>query len=141
METSENLFGFEQIGVGSESDSTLIFEEIRKEEEEYQLGESDDTDSTDGVFDFLGALSEKIPEEFDELLDDNTDKKRFIRALTRIFVLPLNTKIDTHEKIKKKILKIAIETTIEIWSGQNLLQEDHPKKVYSIGMDGQQRVQ
>lgn len=44
METSKNLFGFEQIGVGSESDSTLIFEEIRKEEEDYLLGESDDTD-------------------------------------------------------------------------------------------------
>ena len=44
METSKNLFGFEQIGVGSESDSTLIFEEIRKEEEDYLLGESGDTD-------------------------------------------------------------------------------------------------
>ena len=106
METSQNLFGFEQIGVDSESDSTLIFEEIRQEEEEYLLGESDAIDSTDGVFDFLGALSEKIPEEFDELLDDNTDKKHFIRALTRTFVLPLNTKIDTPEKIKKKYLKL-----------------------------------
>ena len=106
METSENLFGFEQIGVCSESDSTLIFEEIRKEEEEYLLGESGDTDSTDGVFNFLEALSEKNPEEPDELLEDNTDKKRFIRALTRIFVLPLNTKIDTPEIIKKKYLKL-----------------------------------
>ena len=52
METSENLFGFEQIGVGAEIDSTLIFEEIRKEVKEYLLEESDDTDSTDGVSTF-----------------------------------------------------------------------------------------
>ena len=52
METSENLFGFEQIGVGAEIDSTLIFEEIRKEVKEYLLEGSDDTDSTDGVSTF-----------------------------------------------------------------------------------------
>lgn len=44
METSENLFGFEQIHVGSEIDSTLIFEEMKKEIEQYLLGKSDDTD-------------------------------------------------------------------------------------------------
>ena len=86
--------------------------------ENYLLGESEDTDSTDGVFDFLSTLSEKIQEEFDELLDGNTDKKRFLKALTKIFALLLNRKVDTPEKIKK-ILKIAVETTIKIWQGQN----------------------
>ena len=112
MALSKNLFGFEEIDVSSTSDSTLIFEEIRKEVQEYLLEESDDTDSTDGIFDFLSTLSDKIQEEFD------TNKKRFLRALTRIFTLPLNTKVDTPEKIKR-ILKIAVETTITIWSGQN----------------------
>ena len=87
MELTKNLFRFKQIDDGTNIDSTLIFEEIRKEVEEYLLGESEDTDSTDGVFYFLSTLSEKIQEEFDELLDDNTDKKRFLRALTRIFAL------------------------------------------------------
>ena len=87
MESTKNLFRFKQIDDGTNIDSTLIFEEIRKEVEEYLLGESEDTDSTDGVFYFLSTLSEKIQEEFDELLDGNTDKKRFLRALTRIFVL------------------------------------------------------
>ena len=54
-----------------------------------------------------------MQEEFDELLDSNTDKKRFLGALTRIFTLILNAKVDTPEKIKK-ILKITIETTIKI---------------------------
>ena len=88
----KNLFGFKQIDVSSTADSTLIFEEIRKEVEEYLLEESDDADSTDEIFDFLSTLSDKIQEEFDELLDGNTDKKRFFRALTRIFALRLNTK-------------------------------------------------
>ena len=87
MESTKNLFRFKQIDDGTNIDSTLIFEEIRKEVEEYLLSESEDTDSTDGVFYFLSTLSEKIQEEFDELLDGNTDKKRFLRALTRIFAL------------------------------------------------------
>ena len=76
MEMSENLFGFEHIEVSSEIDGTLIFEEIRKEIEEYLLGESDNTELTDGVFDFLTRLYEKIQEEFDKLLDSDCDKKR-----------------------------------------------------------------
>ena len=118
MELTKNLFSFKQIDDSANIDSTLIFEEIRKEVENYLLGESEDTDSTDGVFDFLSTLSEKIQEEFDELLDGNTDKKRFLKALTKIFALLLNRKVDTPEKIKK-ILKIVVETTIKIWQGQN----------------------
>ena len=118
MALLKNLFGFEQIDVGSIADSTLIFEEIRKEVEEYLLEESDDVDSTDRIFDFLSTMSDKIQEKFDELLDGNTDKKRFLRALTRIFTLLLNTKVDTPEKIKR-IVKISVETTIKLWQGQN----------------------
>ena len=73
---SENLFGFEHTEVSSETDSTLIFEEIRKEVEEYLLGESDSTELTDRVFDFLTTLYEKIQEEFDKLLDSDSNKKR-----------------------------------------------------------------
>ena len=118
MESTKNLFSFKQIDDRTNIDSTLIFEEIKKEVEDCLLRESEDTVSTDGVFDFLSTLSEKIQEEFDQLLDGNTNKKRFLRALTGIFALLLNTKVDTSEKIKK-ILKIAVETTIIIWQGQN----------------------
>ena len=73
----------------------------------------------DGVFDFLPTLSKNIQEEYDKLLDSNTDNKRFLRALTRIFVLLLNAKVDTPEKIKKNKLKIVVETIIKISQGQN----------------------
>ena len=86
--------------------------------EEYLLDESDDTDSTYGILDFTAELSNKIQKEFDKFTNGDSDKKRFLKALTRIFALLLNTKIDTPEKIKK-ILRIALETTVKIWSGQN----------------------
>ena len=117
-ESSKNLSGFSQIGTVTNVDTILIFEGIRKELEGYLLEQSDDTDSTDGVLDFLAALSDKIWEEFEELLDGDSDKKRFLMVLTRIFALLLNTKVDMPEKIKK-ILKIAIETMVKLWSGQN----------------------
>ena len=94
--------------------TTLIFEEINKELEEYLLEKSYDTDLTDGVFDFLESLSAKVQEEFDELLEGDSDKKRFIKALMRVFALLLNALVNTADKVKW-ILKIAVETTLRIW--------------------------
>ena len=78
----------------------LIFEEINKELEEYLLEKSNDADSTDGVFDFLELLSAKVQEEFDELLEGDSNKKRFIKALMHIFALLLNTLVNTADKVK-----------------------------------------
>ena len=101
MELSENLFDLKQIKAGVETSNTLIFEEITRELEEYLLKESDDADSIDSVFNFLISLADQVQGEFEELLDGDSDKKRFLRALSKIFTLILNTKVDTSEKIKK----------------------------------------
>ena len=69
--------------------------------------------ATDGVFDFLSQLSDSKKDKFDELLAGESDRKRFVRALSRIFALLLNTKVD--------IVKINIETTLKIW--QKLRQQ------------------
>ena len=114
VEMLENLFGLEHIVANIGTDNTLIFEEITRKLEVYLLEESNDADSTDGVFDFLTSLADQVQEEFEELLDGKRDKKRFLRALSKIFALLLNTKVDTGEKIKK-ILKIAIESNIKKW--------------------------
>ena len=76
-----------------------------------------DTDLTDGVFDFLETLSNQVQENFDELIGEDTDKKQFIRALTCIFALLLNTKVNTVEKIKR-ILEIVVETMLKAWQRQ-----------------------
>ena len=114
MASRNDLFSLEQIKVKKTSaDATLIFEEIHKDIREY-LTEEIDTDSTEGVFDLLENLTNRLQEDFDDLIGQDTDKKRFVKALTKIFALLLNTKVDTAGKIKR-ILKIALETTLKIW--------------------------
>ena len=73
MISTENLFGFEQIEVDDEVDTTLIFEEINKKLEEYLLEKSIDNNSTDGVFDFLESLTNRVQKYFHELMGEDTD--------------------------------------------------------------------
>ena len=118
MASGNHLFSLEQIEVEETSvDATRIFEEIHKEIRK-NLTEEIDTDLTDGVFYFLENLTNRLQEDFDELIGEDNDKKRFIKALTRIFALLLNTKVGTTDKIKR-ILKIAVETSLKIWQGPN----------------------
>ena len=116
IEMLKDLFSSEQKQTPTEIDSIVIFNEIRKDLEDYLLEQSEDVNSTDGVFEFLSSLSEKIQEEFNKLLGEDNDK-RFIKELAKVLALHLNRKFNTAEKIKK-ILKVAIETTINIWSRQ-----------------------
>ena len=99
MASPTNLFGLEQIDNNKILDTSLILEEINRELEKYLLEKSEDADSSDGVFEFLEGLSKRIQDEFDELIGEDNDKKRFIKALMRIFALLLNTKVDTADKI------------------------------------------
>ena len=116
IEMLKDLFSSEQKQTPTEIDNIVIFNEIRKDLEDYLLEQSEDVNSTDGVFEFLSSLSEKIQEEFNKLLGEDNDK-RFIKELAKVLALLLNRKFNTAEKIKK-ILKVAIETTINIWSRQ-----------------------
>ena len=104
---------------GFKSDNALILEEITRELKAYLSRESGDEDSTDSIFDILPSISDSVQEEFDEVISDYSDKKLFLRALSRIFALLLNTKVDTAEKIKRN-LKIAIEMTLKIWQEPRL---------------------
>ena len=99
--STTNLFGFEQIESKSGVDTTLIFEELNKELEENLLEKRVGTYSTDGIFDFLETLTNYVKEDFEEFIGEDTSKNRFVRGLTRIFALLLNTKVDTGDKIKK----------------------------------------
>ena len=63
----------------------LIFEELTRELEAYLARETDHKDSTDGIFDLLSSISDSVQEEFEELISGDSDKKRFLRAFSRIF--------------------------------------------------------
>ena len=78
MTSGNDLFSLEQIEVEKTStDATLIFEDIHKEIREY-LTKEIDTDSTDGVFGLLENLTNRLHEDFDELIGRDNNKKRFV---------------------------------------------------------------
>ena len=112
-EQIENLFD-DCIDNSDKTAGAELLEKINKELEVFLSTETNEADKTDWIFDLLRDLSDSVQEEFEELVAGSSDKKRFIRALSRIFALLLNTKVDTTKKIKR-ILKIAIETTLKIW--------------------------
>ena len=62
-------------------------------------------------------MTNRLQKDLDDLISDDTDKKHFIKTLMRVFAVLLNTKVDTVDKLKK-ILRIAVETTLKIWRRQ-----------------------
>ena len=68
---------------------------------EFLLEQQVEEDSTDGAFDFLDNLTNRLQEDFDEIIGGDAKKKSFIRSLMRIFALFWNTKFDSFNKIKK----------------------------------------
>ena len=106
--TSENLFGLHETETDQIVDKTLLFEAITTELEEYLLRESDDADSTGVVFEVLSSISEQVQEEFNELLREDSCKKRFLKSLSKILTLLLNTKVTTPKKVKK-LFKITLK--------------------------------
>ena len=76
--STENLLDFEPSQAGAETDNATIFEEITRELEVFLARESDNKDSTHGVFDLLLSISDSVQEEFDELISGDSDKKRFL---------------------------------------------------------------
>ena len=66
---------------------------------EHVTFENENRDSTDGVLDVIREIANSVQEDFEEFVGTSYDKKHFIRALTKIFTLLLNTKVDTVEKV------------------------------------------
>ena len=68
------------------------------------------------IFELLSKIADSVQGDFEELVEADSSRINFIRALTKIFTLLLNTRIDMPTKMKK-VLKIAIETTLKLWQG------------------------
>ena len=100
-----------------EINAPSLFKEMKKELKEFLLGQQFEGDSTEGAFDLLGNLKKDYKKILMKLLEETPKKKSMIRSLMRILTLLLNTKVDSVNKIKR-ILKIAINMTLRLWSGQ-----------------------
>ena len=79
-------------------DTPIIFDNISQGLEEYLLEEQVESDGEDGLFSIVESMTNRLKEDFDELIGDDTDKKRFIKSVMRVFALLLNTKVDTVDK-------------------------------------------
>ena len=79
--------------------------------------ENGKSDATDGAFDVLSDLAESLQKDFEELIEADSDKKIFMKVLSKIFELLLNANVNTIAK-SKRTLKIAIETTLKLWQGE-----------------------
>ena len=96
--------------------SMSLFQEIERTLGENLSEEKSEGDSTDGAFSFIENLTNKLQTEFDETIEKDGGEKQLIRFLTKIFIILLNTKVDSVDKIKKKI---TVSAVVKIWSGQN----------------------
>ena len=79
--------------------------------------ENGKSDATDSAFDVLSDLAESLQKDFEELIEADSDKKIFMKLLSKIFELLLNANVNTIAK-SKRTLKIAIETTLKLWQGE-----------------------
>ena len=107
-------FFSEKCGELNNLEKAKLFEEISVAISNFVQYVNDDNDSKDRIFDKLSEIEDSVQEDFEELIRISSDKKHFVRALTKVFTLLLNTKVDTVNKFKR-ILKIAIKTRQKIW--------------------------
>ena len=99
--TQEKIDDLFETFIWSDKESqVLLFEKINKEIESFFVEENNSSDLTDGVFDLLSRLSDSVQKEFEELLSDDSDKKKICRGTVKKLALLLNTKVNTAEKIK-----------------------------------------
>ena len=82
--------------------SLSLFQEIERTLGENLSEEKSEGDSTDEAFSFIENLTNKLQTEFDETIEKDGGEKQLIRFLTKIFIILLNTKVDSVDKIKKK---------------------------------------
>ena len=95
---------------------TYIFEELESELTNIIIVEGSQ-EETDGAFDVIRNILEKVKIDF-EKLPINGDLKKFLHTISKIFTLLLNIKVDSSNKILK-IVKLANALILKKWSEQN----------------------
>ena len=114
----ENLIEIETDEFETENSKlpTYIFEELESELTNIIIVEGSQ-EETDGAFDVIRNILEKVKIDF-EKLPINGDLKKFLYTISKIFTLLLNIKVDTSDKILK-IVKLANALILKKWSEQN----------------------
>ena len=114
----ENLIEIETDEFETENSKlpTYLFEELESELTNLIIVEGSQ-EETDGAFDVIRNILEKVKIDF-EKLPINGDLKKFLHTISKIAALLLNIKVDTSDKILK-IVKLANALILKKWSEQN----------------------
>ena len=111
----ENLMEIETDEFETENSKfpTYLFEELESELTNKIIVNGGQED-TDGAFDVIRNILEKVKIDF-EKLPINGDLKKFLHTVSKIFTLLLNIKVDSSNKILK-IVKLANALILKKWS-------------------------
>ena len=114
---SEDLIGIDY-ETPNEQLPTCLFEEVEEELPRILILDTENSEEeTDGAFDLIRNILEKIKHDI-EKASLNGDLKKFLHTLTKIFTLLLNIKVDTGDKIIK-IVKLLNSLIAKKWSERN----------------------
>lgn len=97
-----------------------IIENILHVLTEHIKSENKDLDSADKILDTVHNIVDSVQQS----IGISSDKKLFLRNLSKLFAVLLNTNYNTVEKIKR-VIKIAIETMLTLWPEPRQHQEDN----------------
>ena len=119
----ENLIEIETDEFETENSKlpTYIFEELESELTNIIIVEGSQ-EETDGAFDVIRNILEKVKIDFEKLAV-NGDLNKFLHTISKIFTLLLNIKVDTSNKILK-IVKLTNALILKKWSEQNQFQKE-----------------
>ena len=79
---------------------TALLAEITNQIAQLIIEENGKSDTTERDFDVLSDLVEFLQEDVEELIEAESDKKKFMKGLSKILDLLLNTNVSTIDKIK-----------------------------------------
>ena len=68
-------------------ENVQLIEKITTAMSEHVTFENENRDSIGGILDVIREIADSVQEDFEELVGISNDKKHFIRALTKIFML------------------------------------------------------
>ena len=71
-------------------------------------------DESDGPYDFIRQIVDRVREEFDEVVEER-ERKTFIHLLTKILAVVLSVKGGNIEK-KVNLVKLTISKVLKSWS-------------------------
>ena len=76
-----------------------IIEKLLQSVTQHIESENKNNDSADRILDTIHDIADSVQQEFEELIGTDSNKKTFVRNLSKIFTILLNTNYNTAKKV------------------------------------------